>query len=45
MAGTNNQGNAWKEVKENNMKTRQTFKVKQETRETKDRGEETLTKT
>ena len=41
----NNQGNTWKEVNVNTTKTRQTFKVKQETRQTKDRGEETLTKT
>ena len=44
-AGANNLGNTWKEVKENTTKTRHTFKVKQETRQTKDRGEETLTKT
>ena len=44
-AGANNQGNTWKEVKENTRRTRQTFKVKWETRQTKDRGQETPTKT
>ena len=44
MVGANNQGNAQKEVKGNTTMTRRTFKVKQETRQTKDRGE-TITKT
>ena len=39
-AGANNQENRRKEVKVNTTKTRQTFKVKQEIRETKDRGVE-----